>query len=122
MLNDKNIEKIVFIRISLYFQNKRLKSFEGGLHHFDKSLSKNSRVYMHQNESSILLHPNQMLRNFKTASWVTPEEIVIKPSYDWSSRNYQVNPLSDAIPVRENFEFDLGNFRFKVHLKDLMIY
>ena len=88
--------------------------FKGGLHHFDNSVSKGSKVYVHQNESSVMLHSNQRLRNFKTASWVTPEEIVITPSSDWNCKNFQVNRLSDVIRVKENSVFDLGNFCFKV--------
>jgi len=86
----------------------------GGLYHFDLSVSKDSKIYVHQNESSILLHSNQMLRDYKTASWITEEEIVIKPYPGWNSKDYRVNGLTDVIPLNENSSFDLGNFHFKV--------
>ena len=97
----------------IFFSN----SLQGGLYHFDKSVSKDSKIYVHRNESSILLHSNQMLRNYKTASWVTEEEIIMKPSPDWSCKDYRVNGLTDVIPLNENSSFDLGNFYFKVSIK-----
>ena len=57
-----------------------------------------------------------MLRNYKTASWVTEEEIVIKPYPGWNSKDYRVNGLTDVIPLNENSSFDLGNFHFKVSI------
>ena len=57
-----------------------------------------------------------MMRNYKTASWVTSEEIVIKPSPNWNSKSYQVNRLTNVEPLDDNFSFDLGNFRFEVRI------
>ena len=91
------------------------------LYHFDKSVSKDSRIYIHRNESSILLHSNQMFRNYKTASWITEEEIVMKPSPGWNCKNYQVNGLTDVIPLNKNSSFDLGNFYFKVSIKFIFV-
>ena len=61
-----------------------------------------------------MLHSNRILRAYKTASWVTPEEIVIKPYPEWNAKTYQVNRLSKVISIEENHVFDLGNFQFKV--------
>ena len=61
-----------------------------------------------------MLHSNPILRAYKTASWVTPEEIVIKPYPEWNAKTYQVNRLSKVISIEENHVFDLGNFQFKV--------
>ncbi len=61
-----------------------------------------------------MLHSNPIVRAYKTASWVTDEEIVIKPSPEWNAKAYNVNPLSKVISIKENHIFDLGNFQFKV--------
>ena len=69
---------------------------------------------MHKNECMIMLHSSPILRAYKTASWVTPEEIIHRPYPDWKSTDYQVNRLSKAISIDEGHIFDVGNFQFKV--------
>ena len=61
-----------------------------------------------------MLHSSPVLRAYKTASWVTSDEILIKPYPEWSGKNYQVNGLSKAISIKRNHIFDLGNFNFNV--------
>ena len=71
-------------------------------------------IYVHENECNIMLHSSPVLRAYKTASWVTSDEILIKPYPEWSGKDYQVNGLSKAISIKENHTFDLGNFKFQV--------
>ena len=61
-----------------------------------------------------MLHSSPVLRTYKTAAWVTSDEILIKPYPEWSGKDYQVNGLSKAISIKENHTFDLGNFKFNV--------
>ena len=71
-------------------------------------------IYVHENECNIMLHSSPVLRAYKTASWVTSDEILIKPYPEWSGKDYQVNGLSKAISIKRNHIFDLGNFNFNV--------
>ena len=86
----------------------------GGLHHFDDPCMRKTYIYVHENECNIMLHSSPVLRAYKTASWVTSDEILIKPYPEWSGKDYQVNGLSKAISIKENHTFDLGNFKFQV--------
>jgi len=86
----------------------------GGLHHFDDPCMNKTYIYVHENEYDIMLHSSPVLRAYKTASWVTSDEILIKPYPEWSGKDYQVNGLSKAISIKENHIFDLGNFKFHV--------
>ena len=86
----------------------------GGLHHFDDQFMRKTYIYVHENECNIMLHSSPVLRTYKTAAWVTSDEILIKPYPEWSGKDYQVNGLSKAISIKENHTFDLGNFKFNV--------
>ena len=86
----------------------------GGLHYFDDQCMRKTYIYVHENECNIMLHSSPVLRAYKTASWVTSDEILIKPYPEWSGKDYQVNGLSKAISIKRNHIFDLGNFNFNV--------
>ena len=64
-----------------------------------------------------MIHPSSILRAYKTASWVTPEEIIMKPGPEWASKDYQVLPLTKVTPIEDGHVFDLGTFKFQVILK-----
>ena len=100
----------MFVSIPRFF--KILVS--GGLHHFDDPCMRKTNIFVHENECNIMLHSSPVLRTYKTAAWVTSDEILIKPYPEWSGKDYQVNGLSKAISIKENHTFDLGNFKFNV--------
>lgn len=45
---------------------------------------------------------------FKTAAWITPEEILPKPFVEWKAKEYKVVPCSKIKAVEENHIFQLG--------------
>ena len=62
-----------------------------------------------------MVNPGPILRAYKTASWVTPEEITTKPKPGWNSKDYHVVPLTKVMSVEEKHIFDLGTFKFQVY-------
>ena len=110
MLTTDSILTVKFVSLPKVF--KILVS--GGLHHFDDPSMSKTYIYVHENESNIMLHSSPVLRAYKTASWVTSDEILVKPYPEWSGKDYRVNGLSNTISIKENHIFDLGNFKFHV--------
>ncbi|XP_023322516.1 metallo-beta-lactamase domain-containing protein 2 isoform X2 [Eurytemora carolleeae] len=74
----------------------------GGAHQF-------SKVFIHKLEDETVKTGNRRM----TASWVTREEVVPKPTGTWNHLEYRVLP-SKVFPIENNFEFDLGDRTFKV--------
>ena len=57
-----------------------------------------------------------LLRAYKTASWITPEELITKPKQGWKSTDYHVVPLTQVQPIDDKHIFDLGNYKFQVDI------
>ena len=83
----------------------------GGVHHFDDPLSKVPTIHVHKAEAPVLLDSNN---KFKTAAWITDNEVAPKPYRGWNPRSYHVPPVTQVKEIDEGFSFDLGNFKLDV--------
>ena len=71
-------------------------------------------IYVHPDERNVLLNRSK----FKTAAWITPEEILPKPT-EWSADAYEVKTVENndeqkVISVDEGYTFDLGVKKLRV--------
>ena len=73
----------------------------GGAHQFD-------RVHCHQAEARYVREADR----FRSASWISPEEVMPKPS-GWAAGEYNVKPAT-VCGIEENTSFNLGDRNFQV--------
>ena len=70
-------------------------------------------IFVHSKEASVISCGSN-ISNFRSAAWVTPEEILPKPFDEWRAEEYLVEPCSKVKAVEENHIFQLGGSQIQV--------